>query len=95
MTKLLPCIICGKEFESAFGEHEPEGFSHHPYGATTFYTYGHYGSTFWDSFDGEQLVVCICDACLKERKARLTAVRMIRQHPTVYEEFVPPQLKVD
>jgi hypothetical protein len=36
-----------------------------PYQGTEFRTEGHYGSTFWDSFDGEELVLNICDKCLR------------------------------
>lgn len=62
----LPCFVCNKVLPNAFIESDNQ-----PYGGTEFRTYGHYGSTFWDSFDGEELVLNICDECLTERKDRL------------------------
>src|ERR1035437_946333 len=81
-SRILPCIVCGivKESIGPTGYVDyPERFEHQPYGATTFYTYGHYGSTFWDSFDGEQLVLCVCDDCLRKNHDRLTVIRTKRQ----------------
>lgn len=63
---LLPCLICGKTLLNAFAESENQ-----PQEGTEFRTYGHYGSTFWDSFDGEELVLNVCDDCLRERADRL------------------------
>jgi len=63
---LLPCFVCGKILENVFEHSENQ-----PYAATEFRTYGHYGSTFWDSFDGEELVLNICDPCLEDRTGRL------------------------
>lgn len=63
---MLPCFKCGKTLRSVI-----EGGDNQPYGGTEFTTYGHYGSTFWDSFDGEQLVLNICDECLREHSERL------------------------
>ena len=62
----LPCFVCGKRLQNAFIECDNQ-----PYEGTEFRTYGHYGSTFWDSFDGEELIVNICDACLEKGKERL------------------------
>ena len=63
---MLPCIVCGKTLPTVI-----EGSDNAPYGGTEFSTYGHYGSTFWDSFYGEQLVLTVCDGCLRERSDRL------------------------
>ena len=63
---MLPCIVCGKRLPSVI-----EGSDNQPYGGTEFTTYGHYGSTFWDNFCGEQLVLTVCDDCLRERSDRL------------------------
>jgi hypothetical protein len=62
----LPCFKCAKVLPSAF-EHS----DNQPYGGTEFRTEGHYGSTFWDSFDGEELVLNICDDCLRAHTERL------------------------
>ncbi|AEL21689.1 hypothetical protein LILAC_91 [Mycobacterium phage Lilac] len=63
---MLPCFACGKVLENSF-----ENVENQPSEGTEFRTYGHYGSTFWDSFDGTELVLNICDACLRERAGRL------------------------
>lgn len=62
----LPCFVCGKTLLNTFVDSD-----NHPSEGTEFRTYGHYGSTFWDSFDGEELVLNICDGCLEKGKERL------------------------
>jgi hypothetical protein len=62
----LPCFVCGKVLLNEFLESENQ-----PREGTEFRTYGHYGSTFWDSFSGEQLVLNICDECLRKGKEKL------------------------
>jgi hypothetical protein len=42
---------------------------------TEFATTGHYGSTFWDSFDGEEIVINICDPCLRRHTNRIAQVK--------------------
>jgi len=67
----VPCIACGKELDSAAND---PAFDHIPYAGTMFHTGGHYGSTVFDSFDGFQLQIVVCDACLKthaETRVRL------------------------
>jgi hypothetical protein len=70
---MLPCFKCGKTLENAFGDAENQ-----PYGGTEFRTYGHYGSTFWDSFDGEELVLNVCDDCLRAHTERLAQHKRFR-----------------
>jgi hypothetical protein len=62
----LPCFKCNKVLPNVM-----EDCDNQPYGGTEFITYGHYGSTFWDDFDGEQLVLNICDDCLRAHTERL------------------------
>lgn len=62
----LPCFKCGKVLENVFQDADNQ-----PWKGTEFRTEGHYGSTFWDSFDGEELVLNICDRCLREYRERL------------------------
>ncbi|MEE3755211.1 hypothetical protein [Mycobacterium intracellulare] len=63
---LLPCFKCGMTLVNALAESDNQ-----PHEGTEFRTYGHYGSTFWDSFHGEELVLNICDNCLREHADRL------------------------
>jgi hypothetical protein len=63
---LLPCFKCGKTLENV----TPNG-ENQPYAGTEFRTEGHYGSTFWDSFDGEEIVINICDPCLHSHTQRI------------------------
>jgi hypothetical protein len=63
---MLPCFKCGKVLLNIFREADNQ-----PDGGTEFRTYGHYGSTFWDSFDGEELVLNVCDECLQDHADRL------------------------
>lgn len=63
---MLPCLKCGKSLPNAIS-----GVDNQPYGGTVFRTEGHYGSTFWDSFDGEELIINVCDDCLRENRDRL------------------------
>lgn len=67
ISALLPCIACGKTLPNV----DMGGDPNQPYGGTEFRTYGHYGSTFWDSFDGTELVLNVCDDCLRAHPERL------------------------
>jgi hypothetical protein len=62
----LPCLICNKVLPNV-----AEDCDNQPHGGTVFRTEGHYGSTMWDSFDGEDLVLTVCDECLRARTERL------------------------
>ncbi len=57
----IPCFVCGKALESVFPD------LYQPYDATSFVSYGHYGSTVFDPMDGTYLRIIICDEHLKER----------------------------
>lgn len=63
---MLPCFTCGTTLTNI-----DAGEQNQPYEGTEFRTYGHYGSTMWDSFDGEELVLNICDVCLRRNLDRL------------------------
>lgn len=75
---MLPCLVCGKTLQNVFGDLENQ-----PSDGTEFRTYGHYGSTFWDSMDGEELVLNVCDSCLRKHKDRLAQHK--RYRPVVSE----------
>lgn len=62
----LPCFKCGETLLNVFPD---EG--NQPSGGTEFRTYGHYGSTFWDSFDRTELILNVCDGCLRAHTDRL------------------------
>jgi hypothetical protein len=63
---MLPCIVCGTVLQNAFHEQDNQ-----PSDGTEFRTFGHYGSTFWDSFHGEEIVINVCDECLSKHTARI------------------------
>jgi len=63
---MLPCLVCGVVLDNAYG-----GSVNQPSQGTEFATFGHYGSTFWDSFAGEELVLNVCDECLTKHSDRL------------------------
>lgn len=69
--KPLPCFTCGKPLEPAV-----QG---QPAGATTFSSYGQYGSTAFDPQDNSQIQINICDTCLLDNKDRVWHVRYRRQ----------------
>lgn len=97
MRRYLPCFKCGRnDFRSAFGGDdigEPKG-NHipstiQPCDSLVFRTYGHYGSTFWDSFEGEQVVIFVCDDCMRRARERVAFTRRIREYPVRDVEFTP------
>ena len=69
----LPCFVCGRRLRNAFDHCDNQ-----PQEGTEFRTYGHYGSTFWDSFDGEELVLNVCDPCLSAGVSRLAQHKRYR-----------------
>lgn len=71
---MLPCIICGAVLDNAFDESINQ-----PSEGTEFTSYGHYGSTFWDAFAGEEIVVNICDECLRGNTDRIGRHKRYRQ----------------
>lgn len=78
---MLPCFKCGKELRNAFRQQDNQ-----PSEGTEFRTYGHYGSTFWDSFNGEEIVINICDDCLK---ANTTAIARHKRFRVIMVEWPP------
>lgn len=62
--KSFPCIICGKELESVIMQDSDE-LEAQPHGGVMCQTYGNYGSTVFDPFNG-MLAFNICDNCLVE-----------------------------
>ena len=83
----LDCFCCGKSLDEVFPEDVQDGFT--PYAGTKFYTYGHYGSTFWDSLDGEMVFMVMCDECLRSKPDRVAYMKKVRDHPARWEPFTP------
>ncbi len=71
---MLPCISCGKKLSNAWGDADNQ-----PSEGTEFRSYGHYGSTFWDSFEGEEIVINVCDECLGQHTARIARQKRFRK----------------
>ena len=80
---MLPCFKCGKTLPNVCYDEDNQ-----PYGGTEFRTYGHYGSTFWDSFHGEELVLNICDDCLRGHTERLAQHKRYRPAFTTHRLLV-------
>lgn len=62
----LPCIMCDKILDPAFPL-EKETIAAQPYGATTFFSSGQYGSTVFDPIDDSMLQINVCDECLEKK----------------------------
>lgn len=71
-NKTLPCFACGRSLLNVFPTSENQ-----PDGGTAFRTLGHYGSTFWDSFDGTELILNVCDECLGAHLDRLATQQTV------------------
>lgn len=71
----FPCIICGAPLERVM-----ESASAQPSDGIMCETYGNYGSTVWDSMDGEVLAFNICDPCIVRagRQGRVMTCRRFR-----------------
>lgn len=89
--RMLACIVCGKVPDHAANDDiQEQSPLFCPYAATQFTSYGHYGSTFWDSFEGEQVVINICDTHLEAAaREQLAFLRQVRSHPTRWREIDP------
>ena len=57
---MLACICCNTPLRNV-----TDDVDNQPSEGTEFRTFGHYGSTFWDSMDGEEIVINVCDTCLQ------------------------------
>ena len=63
---MLPCLVCGTTLDNV-----TDDATNQPSEGTEFTTYGHYGSTFWDSMDGEEIAINVCDECLTKHTDRI------------------------
>lgn len=75
-VKIPNCIVCDKELASV----DPKDKNlNQPYGATTFMTHGHYGSTVFDPMNPSVwLEINVCDDCLTERQSRVLHVTKLK-----------------
>jgi hypothetical protein len=62
----LPCIACGASLKNVWSDSDNQ-----PSEGTAFRTHGHYGSTFFDSFDGQQIEINVCDECLQQNRDKI------------------------
>lgn len=64
-----------------------------PYGATTFHSYGHYGSTVFDPppTGGRRLEINICDSCLVIAQLRVAYVIEARRSPVYAYKIWNPE----
>lgn len=85
----LPCFVCSRELESAVsGLANPS--QNQPYGGTTFYSPGQYGSTAWDPQSPMvKLELNICDPCLVAGAERARRVVRMLKETAIYEEWDP------
>lgn len=63
--KTLNCICCDCELENIMGSD-----GHQPDDGLSFYSYGHYGTTFFDPMDGSYIQIAVCDPCLRTADAK-------------------------
>lgn len=70
----MKCFKCGKVLERVFSDLE-----YQPYGATSFYSHGQYGSTVFDPMDESYLGIYICDECMVENAQDVVEWRPSRE----------------
>lgn len=77
----LRCICCDSQPEDIGGPRlsQSDAEPGQPYGATTFYSYGQYGSTVFDPQDDSQIRINVCDACLVAKSEVVWHARYVRQ----------------
>lgn len=61
------CICCNQKLQAIFNE----PYYKQPSKALHFYTYGHYGSTYFDPMDGSSLHIFVCDSCLEKNQNKI------------------------
>lgn len=79
----MPCFVCGATLENVTPEADNQ-----PYAGTVSTSPGHYGSTFWDPMSvDEELVVNLCDPCLRQRTDRLGIVTPTSRGAETYHPY--------
>lgn len=84
----MKCFKCDKTLERAFKDEDTQ-----PWGATSFFSHGQYGSTVFDPMDESYLGVYICDECLVDNAQKVVEWKPARDvfvsSPT-NGEWTPP-----
>ena len=75
--KAMRCAVCDAELQDAVSDHS----ENQPYLGLEFFTYGHYGSAYFDPIDGTRLILNVCDRCA----ARLESAGQIRRIGNTHE----------
>lgn len=78
------CLVCDTTLQN-YSWDKVNTF--HPLGGTTFFTYGHYGSTFFDPMNDDTLHICICDKCLEEKKDKMKVMISHKKKVVNYNEY--------
>lgn len=74
LPKTCTCIRCDKKL----GNYLAIKDGYQPADGLAFFSYGHYGSTYFDPMDGRSyLAIVVCDECVKEAEERLGVVRRV------------------
>lgn len=69
MSCKIPCIVC-EAMVANFNGNEL-----HPIGAVHFFSYGHYGSAYFDPMDGSTLNIIVCDKCLENHAEKTQVIK--------------------
>lgn len=77
--KALPCIVCGIGLDNV----NPKSVENQPYDGVYCTTKGNYGSTVFDSTDGEHLEFNVCDECLVEAGEQGRVLSTKHERPVV------------
>lgn len=90
----LPCIRCGKHLENAIENDDEPELHNQPYNGTAFSTGGHYGSTVFDSFEGESIEINVCDTCLLDaaKEQRVLYYRATKKRIEFDKKFWVPDV---
>jgi hypothetical protein len=72
MTKLKPCFKCGVQLSNIDMGQKKNEITFIPSNGVFFHTTGNYGSRFWDSLEGNNIGIVVCDDCLKNNQDLIT-----------------------
>lgn len=64
-TDRLYCICCDRPMENIMRK-----TGHQPMDGVSFYSEGHYGTSFFDPMDGSSIQIAVCDPCIAQADAK-------------------------